>query len=335
MRTSPWDRDSATSLDDPDTEILAEKALARSFSTAKMRPMPLRVIKMHGIGNDYIYVDGFETRLDDPAGLARRISDRHFGVGGDGLVLIQPPREPANDGRMVMYNADGSRAQMCGNAIRCVGKFLHDRGIAPREMLRIETDAGVKTLFVERGSDGKAESLRVDMGPPRLARSELPMADGGPDDECAVNVALELDGRRVGITGVSMGNPHAVIRFDEIESLDGSPIPSFADVPLWQWGPSFENHEWFPERVNTELVVPLSRSEMDFRVWERGSGETLACGTGACAAVVAAVLNDWCDREVLVHLRGGDLRIRWDGDEKTGSVWMTGGATEVFTAELE
>lgn len=296
--------------------------------------MPLRVIKMHGIGNDYVYVDGFSTTVDDPSEVARRVSDRHFGVGGDGLVLIQPPDDAKNDGRMVMYNADGTRAQMCGNAIRCVGKFLHDRGIAAKDVLRIETDAGLKTLFVERGPDGKAGSLAVDMGPPLLGRSDLPMTDGGPPGETAVNVPLEVDGRRVGITGVSMGNPHAVIRVDEIESLDGSPIPILADIPLWHWGPSFERHEWFPERVNTELIVPLSRSELDFRVWERGSGETLACGTGACAAVVAAVLNDWCDREVLVHLRGGDLRIRWDGDDETGTVWMTGGATEVFTAEL-
>jgi diaminopimelate epimerase len=218
--------------------------------------------------------------------------------------------------------------------LRCVAKYLHDRNRVPKDELRIETDAGLKKVYVERGSDSKAATLTVDMGPPRLRRGEVPFLDGGPIDEPAIGVPLELAGRLHRVTAVSMGNPHAVIRLDHVVALDGGRLPSLSELPLEQWGPRFEHHPWFPERTNTEFIVPRSRSEIDFRVWERGSGETLACGTGACAAVVAAVLNGWCDRDAVVHLRGGDLRIRWDGSDERGTVWMTGGATEVFTGEL-
>jgi len=299
-----------------------------------MTAMPLHFIKMHGLGNDYVYVDGFETRVDDAPSLARRVSDRHFGVGGDGLVIIRPPDDDAHDARMEMYNADGSRGRMCGNAIRCVGRFLADRGRTRNDVQRIETDAGVKELWLERDDAGAVASVSVDMGPPGLRRRDLPMVDGGPTDQHAIAVPLEADGLRLRLTAVSMGNPHAVIRLGDIEAIDGAPILPLADLPLADWGPRIEHHEWFPERVNTEFIVVRSRREIDVRVWERGSGETLACGTGACAAVVASVLNGWCDREVRVHLRGGDLRIRWDGDGEGGTVWMTGGATEVFTGVL-
>jgi len=305
-----------------------------------MPAMSLKFTKMHGIGNDYVYVDGFEQKVDDPPAVARFVADRHFGVGGDGLVIIQPPDARANHGRMEMYNADGSRAQMCGNAIRCVSKYLVDRGYAQEDTLRVETDAGLKVIYVERDADGTPNLFAVDMGAPGLARDDLPMTgpfeDGGEVSrgDRAIAVPLEAAGLKTSVTAVSMGNPHAVIRYDEIQTLDGTPLPPLADAPLWHWGPIFENHEWFPERTNTEFIVPLSRTELDFRVWERGSGETLACGTGACAAVVAAHLNGWCDREVTVHLRGGDLKVRWDGADDSGTVWMTGGATEVFSGEL-
>jgi len=299
-----------------------------------MPGMTVKFTKMHGLGNDYVYINGFETALEDPAGLSRKISDRNFGIGSDGLIIIQPPGETANHCRMEMYNADGSRGQMCGNGIRCVAKYVHDHGIAEERELRVETDAGIKRLLIETDADGKASEVAVDMGTPGLKRGEIPLADGEDSEEAAIRIPLEVEGLLFHLTGISMGNPHAVIRLDETRAPEGVELPSLGQMPLEEWGPRFENHPWFPERVNTEFVVPRSRTELDFRVWERGSGETLACGTGACAAVVAGVLNDWCDREAVVHLRGGDLKIRWDGSGQDGNVWMTGPATEVYSGEL-
>ena len=299
-----------------------------------MPGMTVKFTKMHGIGNDYVYINGFEASIEDPAGLARKVSDRNFGIGSDGLILIQPPADDSSHCRMEMYNADGSRGQMCGNGIRCVAKYVHDNGIVKGSKVLVDTDAGVKTLLLETGPDGKVSEVAVDMGAPGLKRAEVPLDDGEDGEEAAIGIPLELEGCLFRLTGGSMGNPHAVIRLDETRAPQGVKLGDLGQLRLEEWGPRFENHPWFPERVNTEFVVPRSRQELDFRVWERGSGETLACGTGACAAVVAGVLNDWCDREVLVHLRGGALKIRWAGSGRGGNVWMTGPATAVYSGEL-
>ncbi len=287
----------------------------------------MRFTKMHGAGNDYVYVNGFEEKIERPAEWAVRVSDRHFGVGSDGLILICPPSHAGSHCRMEMYNADGSRAQMCGNGIRCVAKYAFDHGIARTREMRIDTDAGVKTVRIETGPDGKAVQVEVNMGPPTLERGSVPFVDGGNPGEIARNVTIEAVGKRFRLTAVSMGNPHAVILIDEHPGL-----PPLAELPLLEWGPHFERHRFFPQRTNTEFISMRSRTEMDFRVWERGSGETLACGTGACAAVVAGVLNGWCERETVVSLRGGDLRIRWS---EGGDVFMTGPAVEVFSGEIQ
>lgn len=303
----------------------------------------MKFTKMQGLGNDYIYIDGFREAVDAPGELARRMADRHFGVGGDGLILILPPDSEEADCRMEMYNADGSRAQMCGNGIRCVAKYVHDHGIAPRTVLRIDTDVGRREVRVVASSGDVAERLEVDMGAPRLARSELPMVDGAAPGAPAIDVPMDVNARVFRVTAVSMGNPHIVVRVDDgrgapahalstdsraAEPAAGDPLPA---LDLETWGPRFEGHAWFPERVNTEFITVASRREIGLRVWERGTGETLACGTGACAAVVAAILNDWCDAEVVVHLRGGDLEVRWDAPQ--GHVYMTGPAVEVFGGE--
>ena len=292
---------------------------------------------MHGIGNDYVYVNGFEERLEDPADVARRVSDRHRGVGGDGLIIIQPPSSDEAHCRMEMYNADGSRAQMCGNGIRCVGKYVYDHGLSSSRELVVETDSGTKTLLLSLDGDGRVAEVEVNMGAPILERGRVPCVDGGDPDDIALDVPLEVDGQPFAITAVSTGNPHAVVRLDRSDGkAPPAAVPSVDTIPLERWGPLFESHPWFPERTNTEFVTVPTRRELEFRVWERGSGETLACGTGACAAVVAAVLNDWCDTEVCVHLRGGDLKIRWErsADGRGGDVFMTGAATEVFSGEF-
>lgn len=297
-----------------------------------MRPMLFT--KMHGAGNDYVYLDGFEHRIAAPSELARRISDRHFGVGGDGLIVIQPPESRDADCRMEIYNADGSRAQMCGNGIRCVAKYVYDRRRVERTEVRIETDAGLKVVRVFAGPAGKVDSAEVDMGPPILERGRIPFRDGGDPRLPAIGVPVVLRGETYRLTAVSMGNPHAVIRVPsppEAPPIEGWPVAAV--------GPALEHHPWFPERVNVEFISVRTRSEIDARVWERGSGETLACGTGACAAVVAAAINGWCDPDVLVHLRGGDLRVRWEGARadrgvlEGGTVFMAGPAVEVFTGE--
>ena len=285
--------------------------------------------KMQGIGNDYVYVDGSKDRPADPAACARFISDRHFGIGSDGLILINPSE--IADFEMEMYNADGSRGRMCGNGIRCVGKYVFDRGMAKSTTITIETPAGVKTLEMIVGPDGKAWGARVDMGRPILVPQRIPVVpallDGKqtPADEEEAPVV----GRRMSVTPeqafsvtcVSMGNPHCVIFIEEDP----------AEFPVEVWGPLCEKHPAFPERVNTEFVRVTDRTHLSMRVWERGSGETWACGTGACAAAVAAVLNGYADRSVTMSLRGGELKIEWHED---GHVYMTGPAVEVYEGEI-
>lgn len=274
----------------------------------------LRFTKMHGIGNDYVYVDCFSQSVADPAGLSRRVSPRRTAVGADGLILICP--STAADCRMEMYNADGSRGEMCGNGIRCVGKYVYDHGLVRRDTLRIETDAGIKQLRLH-AVDGRVATVTVDMGTPILDGPRIPVAAAGH----VVNAPLPVGDQTYQITCVSMGNPHCVIFCDEVETL-----------ALAELGPRFEFHPFFPQRVNTEFIQILSRRELRMRVWERGSGETAACGTGACAAVVAAVLNGKTDRQAVVHLNGGDLMIEWSTDDH---IFMTGPAEEVFSGEID
>lgn len=271
--------------------------------------------KMHGIGNDYVYIDGFRHRVPDPAALARRVSPRRTGIGSDGVILILPSETA--DCRMEMYNADGSRGEMCGNGIRCVAKYAWEHGLSAANPMRIETDAGVRVvnLHVE---GGRVEAVTVDMGEPVLDGPRIPVRAEGR----VVEAPLEAAGREWRVTCVSMGNPHCVVFVDDPESLDLEAI-----------GPAFEHHPFFPNRVNTEFVKVAAESEVVMRVWERGSGETAACGTGACAVVVAGVLTGRTGRRARVHLRGGDLDVEWR--EADGHVYMTGPAVEVFRGEIE
>ena len=272
--------------------------------------------KMHGIGNDYIYFDCFDWQPDDPAALAVKLSDRHFSVGGDGVVLIM--RSAVADARMRMFNADGSEGKMCGNAIRCIGKFLYEIKGMQKPVLKVETLSGIKTLSVN-AENGVVRSVRVDMGAAELRPSRIPARFEG---ERAVNVPLVADGKEYRVTCVSMGNPHCVTFVDDPYSVD-----------LERTGPAFEHHAAFPERVNTEFVRVDGRNELTMRVWERGSGETWACGTGACAVATAGVLNGFCDAgaEITVHLRGGDLSVSYTPE----AVYMTGPAAFAFTGEVE
>ena len=276
----------------------------------------MRFSKMHGLGNDYIYVNCFEERVDDAPALARRLSDRHFGIGGDGLVLIAP--SDVADLRMIMYNADGSEAGMCGNASRCVGKYAYERGLIRKETIAMETASGVKTLHLHvRG--GKVEEVTVDMGAPETDCALVPCLLG----KGVVTMApIEADGRRFAITPVSMGNPHGVVFVEEpVQGMD-----------IARWGRALETHPAFPEKANIEFVNVLARDRLRMRVWERGSGITLACGTGACAALTAAVLCGLCDRRARVELDGGALACHWD--EATGRMMMRGPATHVFDGEI-
>ena len=273
----------------------------------------MRFTKMEGLGNDYVYVEDFDNPMRNAPEIARHVSDRHFGIGGDGLVLMG--KSDKADFRMRMFNADGSEGEMCGNAIRCVGKYLHDRGFAQNTVLTIETLAGIRTLNLTL-TDNKVASVRVDMGQPILKPRDIPLdADG----DTFIDQELVVDGVAYRATAVSMGNPHIVI-----------PVKSVAELDLPKIGPSFENHTLFPKRINTEFVEVLSRQDVCMRVWERGSGETLACGTGACATAVACALNGWTDKKVTIHLTGGDLHIEWD---ENGMVFMSGPATIVFDGE--
>ena len=274
----------------------------------------MRFTKMHGLGNDYVYVNGFEERVDDPIALARAVSDRHFGIGGDGLILILPSDKA--DCRMRMFNADGSEAQMCGNGIRCVAKYVYDHAIARRTSLSVETLAGVLDLdlFV---AGGVVERVCVKMGEPRLQREQIPMR-GAPGK--VINEPLLVNGATFDVTAVSMGNPHCVVFVDAVGSFD-----------VAHWGPLFEHHDAFPERVNTEFIQVDDRESFSMRVWERGSGETLACGTGAAAAAVACHLTGRTGRRVTGHLLGGPLELEWQASDN--QVLMTGPAVEVFSGE--
>ena len=272
--------------------------------------------KMHGIGNDYIYFDCMKEDISDPGELSKKLSDRHFSIGGDGVILLRP--STVADCKMSMFNLDGSEGKMCGNGIRCVGKLAHDLGYVKGESCTVETLSGIKTLQLTLGADGKVSSVTVDMGAAVLRGEDIPSVIGG---EKVVGYPAEIGGRKWDITLVSMGNPHCVV-FAAPEELD-----------LEKIGPAFENSPLFPERINTEFVRVLRKNELKMRVWERGSGETWACGTGACAVAVAAVLNGCADMNtpITVHLRGGDLVITYTGEP----VYMTGGATLVFWGEIE
>jgi diaminopimelate epimerase len=266
---------------------------------------------MQGCGNDYVYVDGFHHRVDDPAALARAISDRRFGVGSDGLILILPSDKA--DVRMRMWNADGSEAEMCGNGIRCVAKYAYERGLAPRRArLSAETGAGVLGLDLDV-RDGAVEAVTVDMGLPRLERAEIPML-GAPGR--VIDEEVRAGDRTFRVTAVSMGNPHAVTYVDDV-----------ARFPVERYGPLLETHAVFPRRANVEFVQVVARDEVIQRTWERGAGETFACGTGAAAVCVAGVLTGRTDRRLLVHLRGGDLHLAWP---EGGPVRKTGPAVVVF-----
>ena len=275
----------------------------------------MRFVKMHGLGNDYICIDCFAQTVVNPTDLARRISDRHFGVGGDGLILILP--SDIADAKMRIFNADGSEAEMCGNGIRCVAKYIHDHGISSNNPLRIETSAGIKTISLTLNEQNKVISATVDMGEPILEPSKVPVKIS---QGRAIDISLETPKGIFKMTCVSMGNPHAVIFVDNVDK-----------IPLHEIGPMIENHPLFPSRVNVHFVKVLSRKEVIMRTWERGSGETLACGTGASAVCVAGVLNDLTDREILAHLPGGDLQLHWSADDN--HVYMTGPAEEVFTGD--
>jgi len=282
--------------------------------------MRIPFVKMHGCGNDYVYIDCREREFPDPARLAVRLSDRHFGVGGDGIILILPSAQA--DYRMRMFNADGSEAEMCGNGIRCFAKYLYDRGLVKGDEARIETGAGIRIVRIT-AEGGKARRVRVNMGAPRLERSQIPMQ--GPPGQ-ALNDELSIDVPGQGplsfrFTAVSMGNPHCIIYVDDTDRY-----------PVALYGPLIENHRLFPRRTNVEFVQVLSAGEAKMRVWERGSGETLACGTGASATCVAGVLNQKTDRVLLLHLLGGDLELEWAAD---GNVYLTGPAEQVFEGVAE
>ncbi len=278
----------------------------------------MKFTKMQGCGNDYVYVNGIEEKIADEAAAAIKVSDRHFGIGADGLIIIKP--SDIADFEMCMYNADGSRGAMCGNGIRCVAKFVYDNGLTDKKTIAIESMGAIKYIDVSL-ENGKVASAKVDMGAPILKAADIPVIC---ETERAINLPLEIDGVDYKISCVSMGNPHAVV------FIDKSP----KEIELEKIGRLFENNPIFPNRVNTEFIFVQDRKNLEMRVWERGSGETLACGTGACAAAVAAIINGLADNEVTVHLLGGDLQISWSGREED-SVFMTGPATTVFSGEIE
>ena len=275
----------------------------------------MKFTKMQGIGNDYVYVNCLQETIENPSELAKKISDRHYGVGSDGLIMINPSDKA--DFEMEMYNADGSRGEMCGNGIRCVAKYVYDYGLTDKTSISVETLAGIKYLDLTV-EDGKVVLVKVDMGKPMLRTEEVPVVS---EKEEVIDEPITVDGQEYRMTCVSMGNPHAVVFIDQ----------DVKEFPLETVGVKFENHERFPKRVNTEFVNVLDRHTAQMRVWERGSGETLACGTGACAVAVACALNGLTEDEVTVKLLGGDLQIKWDREKNT--VYMTGPAEVVFDGE--
>lgn len=275
----------------------------------------MKFTKMQGLGNDYIYVNGFEEKVENKPEVSQKLSDRHFGIGSDGIIFVNPSENA--DFEMEMYNSDGSRAEMCGNGVRCVGKFVYDFGLTDKTEITVETLGGIKylTLKVE---EGKVKEVVVDMGAPELIAGNVPVVS---ENETVIDEEICVDGETYHMTAVSMGNPHAVV-----------PYKGIADMEIEKIGPKFENHERFPNRVNTEFIEVIDRKTVSMRVWERGSGETLACGTGACAVAVACILNGWTETEVKVKLLGGDLLIQWDREKN--KVYMTGPAETVFQGEV-
>lgn len=275
----------------------------------------MKFTKMHGCGNDYIYINGFEEKVDNPGKMSEMVSNVRFGIGSDGMVIIHPSE--VADFRMAMYNADGSEGAMCGNAIRCIGKYVYDNGMTDKTVVTVETKSGIKILNLNV-KDGKVETVRVDMGAPIIKPELIPVRFDG---ESMINQPLVVSGKEYKVTCISMGNPHCVTFVDDTKSLD-----------LEHIGPDFEHHEAFPDRVNTEFVQIIDRNTVNMRVWERGSGETWACGTGACACVMACILNGYTDDKVLVHLVGGDLLIEYDRENNT--IFMTGPAVTVCYGEI-
>jgi diaminopimelate epimerase len=276
----------------------------------------MKFTKMQGAGNDYVYVNCFEETVANPQQVAIQVSNRNFGIGSDGLILIMPSDKA--DVRMRMFNSDGSESEMCGNGIRCVAKYAYDHGIVSKTEITAETGAGILTLQLVPGNDGTVEKVRVNMGPPRLTRGEIPMT-GDAAARVIAEPLIILD-RTFQITCASMGNPHCVIFVDDVENF-----------PVSTYGPLIENHEMFPRRTNVEFVQIFSRAEVRQRTWERGAGETLACGTGSSAVTAACVLNDLTGKQILNHLLGGDLEMEWAQD---GNIYMTGPAVEVFNGEI-
>ncbi|MEG0962791.1 MAG: diaminopimelate epimerase [Lachnospiraceae bacterium] len=277
----------------------------------------MKFTKMHGIGNDYVYVNCFKEKITAPEKVAKYVSNRHFGVGSDGLILIKPSK--IADFQMDMYNADGSRGEMCGNGIRCVAKYVYEYGLTDKTNISVETLAGTKHLEITL-QDGKVALVRVNMGAPRLEAEEIPVITEG---EQAIQIPIKIKETNYQMTCVSMGNPHCVVFMEEdVNKLNLESI-----------GPEFENHPCFPKRINTEFVNIINTHILRMRVWERGSGETLACGTGACATAVAAILGGFTKNKVTIQLLGGDLEIQWDGGNTP--VYMTGPATIVFDGELQ
>lgn len=276
----------------------------------------MKFTKMHGIGNDYVYVNCFKEKVEDPNGVAKFVSDRHFGIGSDGLILIKPSETA--DFEMEMYNSDGSQGSMCGNGIRCVAKYVYDYGLTDKTKFSISTKGGIKypELTVE---NGKVSMVKVNMGAPDLTPANIPVVS---EKAQVVNEPIEVDGVTYHMTAVSMGNPHTVVFVDDVKGFDIEKI-----------GPKFENHPCFPDRVNTEFCHVIDDETVEMRVWERGSGETLACGTGACATAVACILNGYTKDKVTVKLLGGDLEIFWD--REANLVYMNGPATTVFDGEID
>ncbi len=275
----------------------------------------MKFTKMQGLGNDYVYVNCFQEKIENPSEVSIRVSNRNYGVGSDGLIMICPSK--VADFEMQMYNADGSRGEMCGNGIRCVGKYVYDYGLTEKTSVSVETLAGIKylDLIVE---NGKVKLVRVDMGAPILVPDQIPIVAEG---NRVIDEPIVVDGETYRMTGVSMGNPHTVVFVEDVKGM-----------PLEKIGPKFEHHERFPKRINTEFVRVIDRKTVEMRVWERGSGETLACGTGACAVAVACILNGFTEDKVTVKLPGGDLQIEWD--QKENKVYMTGEAQVSFDGEI-
>lgn len=276
----------------------------------------MKFTKMQGLGNDYVYVNCFEEKVENPSELAVKVSDRHFGIGSDGLILIRPSE--VADFRMTMFNADGSESEMCGNGIRCVGKYVYDYGLTDKTEVSVETLAGIKYLkFLIK--DGKVDMVTVNMGEPILKPELVPVVGEG---DAVIDSPIEVDGKEYKMTCVSMGNPHSVVFVDDVDNF-----------PLHEVGPLFEHHKAFPRRVNAEFCQVIDRTHAKMRVWERGTGETLACGTGTCATAVACILNGKTEDEVAITLLGGDLIIKWDREKNV--IYMTGPARVVFDGEID